>query len=56
MGEAFEYDGVLYATEGEFLAALAHEYKIGDQENVVDTLEHYGYTLADLQVRPGEDV
>jgi hypothetical protein len=56
MGGAFEYDGVLYSTEGEFLDALAHEYKAGDQENVVDTLERYGYTLSDLQVRPGEDV
>jgi hypothetical protein len=53
MGQAFEFDGQLFETEGEFLDALAHEYKSGDRELVVDALEHYGYTLADLGVRPG---
>ena len=53
MGQAFEFDGRLFDTEGEFLDALAHEYKVGDKELVVDVLETYGYTLADLGVRPG---
>lgn len=53
MGQAFEFDGQLFDTEGEFLDALAHEYKVGDKELVVDTLEDYGYSLADIRVRPG---
>jgi hypothetical protein len=53
MGQAFEFDGQRFDTEGEFLDALAHEYKTGDKELVVDTLENYGYSLSDLNVRPG---
>lgn len=52
MGQAYEFDGVLYETEGEFLDALAHAYKHGDSNYVVDTLEKYGFTLADIGVRP----
>jgi len=53
MGQAFEFDGQFFETEGEFLDALAHGYKTGDKELVVDTLESYGYTLSDIGVRPG---
>ena len=53
MGGAFEFDGQLFDTEGEFLDALAHEYKTGDRQLVVDTLEQYGLSLNDLNVRPG---
>ena len=53
MGQAFEFDGQLFDTEGEFLDALAHEYKNGDRDLVVSTLEDYGYNLADIGVRPG---
>ena len=53
MGQAFEFDGKLFDTEGEFLDALAHEYKTGDRDLVVSTLEDYGYNLADIGVRPG---
>lgn len=52
MGKAYEFDGVLYETEGEFLDALAHEYKHGDSNYVVDTLEEYGFTINDIGVRP----
>lgn len=52
MGQAYEFDGVLYETEGEFLDALAHAYKQGDSNYVVDTLEKYGFTIADIGVRP----
>ena len=52
MGEAFEFDGQFFETEGEFLDALAHEYKNGDSELAVDTLEKYGFSLADIGVRP----
>ena len=53
MGQALEFDGQRFDTVGEFMDALAHEYKVGDKELVVTTLEDYGYTLADLHVRPG---
>lgn len=52
MGQAYEFDGVLYDTEGEFLDALAHEYKHGDSNLVVDTLEKYGFSITDIGVRP----
>lgn len=52
MDPVYEFNGELYETEGEFLDALAHEYKHGDSELVVDTLENYGFTLSDLNVRP----
>ena len=53
MGEAYEFDGQLFESTGEFLEALAHEYKVGDHEAVVDALEQYGFSLSDLNVRPG---
>jgi hypothetical protein len=53
MGQAFEFDGQLFNTEGEFLDALAHEYKTGDRELVISTLEDYGYGLSDIGVRKG---
>lgn len=53
MGEAYEFDGQLFATVGEFLAALAHEYKVGDKEEVVDVLERYGFSLNDINMSPG---
>lgn len=55
MGQAFEFDGQLFNNEGEFLDALAHEYKVGDKELVVDALESYGYALSDIGVRPGSE-
>jgi len=55
MAAAYEFDGQLFATAGEFLDALAHAYKSGDTESVVDALEEYGFLLSDLSVRPGGD-
>ena len=52
MSQVYEFDGKLYDTVGEFLDALAHGYKHGDHEEVVDTLERHGFTLADINVRP----
>lgn len=52
MGQAYEFDGVLYNTDGEFLDAVAHEYKHGDKELAVAALEDYGFTLSDISVRP----
>lgn len=52
MANAYEFEGELYGSVGEFLDALAHEYKTGDREAVVDALEEYGFSLSDLSVRP----
>lgn len=51
MGQAFEFDGMRYDTEGEFLDAVAHAYKSGDEQTALDALEDYGYSLSDIQVR-----
>lgn len=52
MGEAYEFNGELYQSVEEFLEAAAHEYKTGDRDLAVSTLEDYGFTLSDIGVRP----
>ncbi|MFZ1812218.1 MAG: hypothetical protein WAU02_01665 [Candidatus Saccharimonadales bacterium] len=52
MDPVYEFNGELFESEGAFLDALAHEYKQGDKELVIDTLENYGFALSDLGVRP----
>lgn len=52
MDTVYEFNGELFDNEGAFLDALAHEYTHGDTELVVDTLENYGFTLSDINVRP----
>lgn len=52
MGQAYELDGELYNNAEEFLDACAHMYKTGDTDLVVNTLEDYGFTLSDINVRP----
>lgn len=48
-GEAvYELNGELFETAGEFLDALAHEYKVGDRELVKTALEDYGFDLGDI--------
>lgn len=56
MANAYEFNGELYDSVGEFLNALAHEYTAGDKEAVVDALEEYGFSLSDINVRPGGEV
>ncbi len=46
----YEFGGIIYSNVGEFLDALAHEYKVGDKELVITTLEDYGLSLADIGV------
>ena len=48
MGNAYELDGELFTSVGEFLDAAAHEYKHGDADLAVQTLEDYGFTLSDV--------
>lgn len=44
----YEFGGIIYENAGEFLDALAHEYRVGDKELVISTLEEYGFDLADI--------
>ncbi|AKM79975.1 MAG: hypothetical protein UW38_C0001G0106 [Candidatus Saccharibacteria bacterium GW2011_GWC2_44_17] len=44
----YEFGGEIYENSGEFLDALAHEYKVGDQEAVIDVLEQYGFERSDI--------
>ena len=44
----YEFGGEIYENSGEFLVALAHEYKVGDQETVIDVLEQYGFERSDI--------
>lgn len=48
MGEAYEFDGQLFTTVGEFLDAVSHEYKHGDKDLAVQALEDYGFTVSDI--------
>ncbi len=50
--QVYEFDGQMFENVGEFLDALAHEYKTGDKEAVVDALETYGFSISDLNVSP----
>ena len=50
--DVLEFDGELFDTVGDFLQAMAHEYKVGDSDLVVSTLEDYGFELSDIGVRP----
>lgn len=52
MGQAYEFGGQLFNNVEEFLEAVAHEYKSGDRDLAVSTLEDYGFALSDLGVRP----
>lgn len=53
MGEAYEFDGQLFTNSGEFLDAIAHEYRSGDKDLAVQTLEDYGFSISDIPVGPG---
>lgn len=46
--EVYELNGILYDTLGEFLIALANEYKFGDQDAVMEALDKYGLDLSDI--------
>lgn len=48
MGSAYEFDGELFTTVGEFLDAVSHEYRHGDKDMAVQTLEEYGFSVSDI--------
>lgn len=48
----YELNGEIYEHVGEFLEALAHEYKMGDRDLVIQKLDEYGFDMTDLGVRP----
>lgn len=50
--QIYEFDGEIFETVGEFLQALAHEYKVGDRNLVLSALDDYGFELTDIGVRP----
>lgn len=50
MGNAYELDGQLFTNVGEFLDAIGHEYKHGDKDLAVQTLEDYGFSVSDINV------
>lgn len=50
--QVYEFDGELFEKVELFLQTLAHEYKVGDSELVISTLEDYGFELTDIGVRP----
>ncbi len=52
MDPVYEFNGELFENAGEFLDAVAHEYKHGDAELAVEVLENHGFALSDIGVRP----
>jgi hypothetical protein len=46
--QVYEFGGEIYESAGEFLQVLSHEFKVGDKELVVTTLEDYGFDLNDI--------
>jgi len=44
----YQLSGEVYDSLGEFLDALAHEYKVGDKDLVLSTLDEYGLELSDI--------
>ena len=48
MGNVYELDGQLFTNVGEFLDAVSHEYKHGDKDLAVQTLEDYGFSVSDI--------
>lgn len=54
MGDAYEFDGVLFNNPEEFLDAVAHEYKSGDKDLALQALEDNGFDISDINVRPDE--
>lgn len=48
MDAVYELDGELFKTVGEYLDAAAHEYKHGDKDLAVQSLEDHGFSLSDI--------
>lgn len=46
--QVYELDGELFTSVGEYLDAAAHEYKHGDKDQAITSLENYGFTLSDI--------
>lgn len=51
----YEFDGVLFKSVGEYLDAVAHEYKHGDKDLAKTSLEDYGFSMSDINVNRDED-
>lgn len=46
----YEYGGIMYDKLEDFLERLALEYKAGNKDLVIATLEEYKLTLADIDI------
>lgn len=46
----YEFGGMAYNSLDEFLERLALEYKAGNHDVVIATLEEYKLTLADIDI------
>lgn len=44
----YEFEGIIYENSGEFLDVLAHAYKTGNKEQVIDLIEDYGFDRSDI--------
>jgi hypothetical protein len=44
----YQLQGEVYESLGEFLSALAHEYRTGDRDLVLTALDEYGLDLSDI--------
>ena len=44
----YEFYGEMYENSGEFLDTLAHEYRVGDRDAVISTIEDYGFDRGDI--------
>jgi hypothetical protein len=48
--QVYELNGELFSTVGEYLDAAAHEYKHGDKDLAITSLENYGFSMSDLNI------
>lgn len=46
----YEFGGMIYDEQDEFLERLALEYKAGNKDVVIAALEEYKLTLADIGI------
>lgn len=55
MEAVYEFDGTLYKSAGEYLDAVAHEFKNGDKDLAKTSLEDYGFDITDINVHRDEE-
>lgn len=48
---SYEFNGQTYRSAAELLDALSKEYRAGNEQQVLDALDTYGYDLSDLNLK-----